>query len=431
MKMVLFLMLAMPVFAADSDAWWPTWRGVDGSGQVKNAKLPVKWDDTTNIKWMTKIPGHGLATPVIWGDKLFVLTAIPTEKETGNPTVEERSWMTAVSPDKFQKFDIIALDRNNGKVIWQKTAIEDAPHEGYHSDASWASGSPVTDGKYLLAHFGSRGLFAYDLDGNYKWKVDLGDMVTSYGFGEGSSPVIHGDRVIVNWDHEGDSFIVALDLHTGKELWRKDRDEPTSWSTPAIVEYGGKTQVIVSATNKVRAYDIKDGSVIWSCSGMTRNTIPSPIVRDGMVYLSSGFRGNALMAIDLAKANGDITDTGAVVWKFDRDTPYVPGMLLYENSLYFIKSNNAILSSFDIKTGKANYGPVRLDGVKGVYASPIGADGKIYILGRAGATVVLEHGKEFKVLSVNKIDDRFDASPAVAGNNLYLRGHKGVYCIAE
>ena len=431
MKILLFLMLAMPAFAADSDAWWPAWRGPDGSGAVHEAKLPVKWDDKTNIKWMTEIPGHGLATPVIWGDKLFVLTAIPTDKDTGFSGSSGRAWMKPVSPDKFQKFDVIALNRKDGSIIWRKTAIEDAPHETYHGDASWASGSPVTDGKYLLAYFGSRGLFAYDLDGNFKWKVDLGDMTTRNGFGEGSSPVIHRDRVIVNWDHEGDSFIVTLDLATGKELWRKERDEPTSWSTPAIVEYGGKTQVIVSATNKIRAYDLKDGSVIWSCGGMTMNTIPSPIVRDNMVYVSSGFRGNALMAIDLTKADGDITDSDAVVWKFDRDTPYVPGMLLYKDSLYFIKSNNAILSNFDIKTGKANYGPVRLEDMKGVYASPIGADGKIYIVGRAGATTVLEHGKEYKVLSVNKIDDRFDASPAVAGNNLYLRGHKGVYCIGE
>ena len=431
MKFILMLMLALPAFAADSDAWWPTWRGLDGSGAVPEAKLPVTWDETTNIKWKREIPGYGLATPVIWGDKLFVLTAVETNKTVDYQGEKPAEWTKAVTPDKVQKFDVLALNRKDGSILWQQTAIEQAPHESYHGDASWASGSPVTDGRYLLAYFGSRGLFAYDLDGNFKWQIDLGDMTTRNGFGEGSSPAIHGDHVIVNWDHEGDSFIVALDLHTGKEVWRKERDEPTSWTTPAIVEHGGKTQVIVSATNKIRAYDLKDGSVIWSCGGMTLNAIPSPIVRDGMVYVSSGFRGSSLLAINLDKAKGDITESEAVVWQFDRDTPYVPGMLLYGDNLYFLKSNKPIVSCFDIKTGKAHYGPERLQGMTGIYASPIGADGKVYFVGRAGTTSVIEHGPEFKILAVNKLDDRFDASPAIAGNELYLRGHKAIYCIAQ
>jgi outer membrane protein assembly factor BamB len=305
------------------------------------------------------------------------------------------------------------------------------PHETTHGDASWASASPVTDGRHLIASFGSAGIFCYDLAGNLQWQVDLGDMRTRNGFGEGSSPAIHGDTVVVNWDHEGPSFIVALDKNSGEVKWRVERDEPTSWSTPVFAEVNGGTQVIVSATNKIRAYDLATGEVLWTCGGMTLNTIPSPIVDGQTVYASSGFRGNALLAIDLGAAKGDITDGKAVRWRFDRDTPYVPSMLLYGERLYFIKHNKGILSCFNTRSGEAVYGPERLDDLKGVYASPVGAGGHVYIVGRAGNTVVLRDGNSFDVVAVNQLDDRFDASPAIVGDTLYLRGHKHLYSIGK
>jgi outer membrane protein assembly factor BamB len=235
---------------------------------------------------------------------------------------------------------------------------------------------------------------------------------------------------VVNWDHEGESFIAALDKRTGKERWRVPRDEKTSWSTPLIVENGGRAQVITSATSRVRSYDLATGELIWQASGMTANAIPTPVYADGLVFLTSGFRGNALMAVKLAEARGDITNSPAVVWRYDRDTPYVPSPLLYGEELYFLKSNNGILSAFEAKTGKKLYGEQRLEGVPNVYASPVGAGGRIYVAGRDGGVAVVQQGPEFKLLALNRLDDGFDASPVPVDDELYLRGRKYLYRIS-
>ncbi|MBI1927213.1 PQQ-like beta-propeller repeat protein [Candidatus Poribacteria bacterium] len=334
-------------------------------------------------------------------------------------------------PTQIHKFDLLAIDRRNGSILWQRTAREELPHEGTHLTRSWASHSPVTDGEHVYAYFGSRGLYCFDMQGNLKWEKDLGNMAIKMGFGEGSSPALYGEVVIVNWDHEGDSFITALDKKTGEERWRVERDERTSWSTPIVVEHNGRGQVITSATHRIRSYDLATGNLLWECGGMTDNTIPSPVTADGMVYVTSGFRGNALQAIRLAAASGDITGSEAIVWEYNRDTPYVPSPLLYGDALYFLKSNNGILSCFNAKTGEAYYGPQRLDGIREVYASPVGASNRVYIADRDGATLVIQHGPEFKVLAQNVLDDGFDASPAIVGNEIYLRGRKYLYCIAS
>ena len=254
---------------------------------------------------------------------------------------------------------------------------------------------------------------------------------TRRGFGEGSSPTLYGDTIVINWDHEGTSFIMALDTRTGEELWKVDRDEITSWATPIVVEQDGKPQVIANATNRTRGYDLATGEVIWECGGMTLNTIPSPVAANGMVYVTSGFRGNALQAIRLAEARGDITDSEAVVWQHDRDTPYVPSPLLYGDTLYFLKHNSSILSCFNSETGQAYYGRQRLQGITEIYASPVGASNRVYLAGRDGTTLVIKHGPTFEVLAQNVLDDGFDASPAIVDKEIYLRGRKYLYCIAS
>jgi outer membrane protein assembly factor BamB len=338
--------------------------------------------------------------------------------------------MRAVHPVE-QRFVVMALNRRDGSVAWERTAVEAVPHEGTHRDGTWASASPVTDGAAVYAQFGSQGLFAYSLDGELLWQRDLGDMSTRNGFGEGASPAVHGDKLIVNWDHEGDSFIVALDKKTGKTVWQKSRDEITSWSTPLVVEAGERPQVVVAATGKSRAYDLATGEVVWEAAGMTVNVVPTPVYGHGMVYLTSGFRGSALQAVRVAEAKGEVTAGEAVAWTHDRDTPYVPSPLLYGDQLYFLKVNSGILSCLDAKTGKIHFNEQRLEGVRNVYASPVGADGRVYLVGREGTTVVLEHGPEYKVLAQNTLDEGFDASPAVAGEELYLRGSQHLYCLAE
>jgi outer membrane protein assembly factor BamB len=235
--------------------------------------------------------------------------------------------------------------------------------------------------------------------------------------------------VVVNWDHEGEDFIAAFDKRTGKELWRNKREEATTWSTPLIVVHGGTTQAVVNATTRIRSYELHTGKQVWEAGGMTQNVIPTPVTGFDMVYALSGFRGNALLAIKLGKT-GDLTDTDAIAWKHSKSTPYVPSPLLYGERLYFVGGNNAMLSCFNAKTGQAYYEAERLEGMSGVYASPIGASGRVYLPGRDGSVAVLKDSDKFEVLAMNKLDDKFDASAAAVGNQLFLRGHKFLYCIA-
>jgi len=224
---------------------------------------------------------------------------------------------------------------------------------------------------------------------------------------------------------------VALDAVTGDEVWRQERDEGTSWNTPLIVEHNGRAQVVVNATNRIRSYDLADGSLLWECSGMTRGAIPTPVHADGVVYVMSGFQGAALVAIDLDAAEGDVTNSDAVLWTKDRDTPYVPSPLLYEDALYYVKGNDGIFSAIHRATGDPLYAPQRLEGIGNLYSSPVAADGRVYLSDRDGATIVLATGDEFTVLATNVLDDGFSATPALVDDEIYLRGHRYLYCIAE
>ena len=422
---------------ADPDQNWPQWRGPRMTGVAPQGNPPVEWSDSKNIKWKIEIPGKGSASPIVWGDRIFVLTAIPTEKKVPAAAAPEPAapgkrgrGPRGIQPDAVQQFAVIAVNRKDGKILWQKVVREELPHEGTHPTGTWASNSAVTDGEHVYAFFGSRGLYALDMNGNLKWEKDFGDMTIRLGFGEGASPAVHGDKIVVTWDHEGDSFIVALDKRSGKEAWRVPRDEGTAWTTPLIVEANGATQVITSATRKVRSYDLATGKLLWETAGMTANAIPTPVTDGKIVYLTSGFRGNALMAVNLDAAKGNLASTEAVLWKFDRDTPYVPSPLLYDGKLYFMKTNSAIVSCFDAATGKPLYGPERIEGMTDVYASPVGAAGRVYVFGRDGVGTVLAHGPEFKVLAQSKLDDGFDASPAIVGNEMYIRGRNHLYRIS-
>jgi outer membrane protein assembly factor BamB len=450
--------------AADQN--WPHWRGPLGIGVAPSANPPVTWSETSNVKWKVKIPGRGSATPIIWDNQVFVQTAVPTGKKVEppaeqaapqspapDPAAQEQSGQTGQpgqagqpgrrrggggggfgrgeKPTEFHQFVLQCLDRQTGKVLWQQAAREEVPHEGHHrSDGTFASSSPVTDGQHIFAYFGSRGLHCYDMAGKQQWSQDFGDMRVANTFGEGSSPTLYKDTLVINWDHEGDDFIVALDKRTGKELWRQSRDERTSWSTPLIVEHEGKPQVVVNATGKIRSYDLANGKLIWECAGLTPNAIPSPVFGNGIVYCTSGFRGSALLAIRLGRT-GDLTDSDAIVWKHNKSTPYVPSPLLYSDKLYFFASNNEMLSCFDAKSGQALIDAERLEGIKGVYASPVGAGGRVYLVGRNGGTVVVKPSDKLEVLATNQLEERFDASPAVVGNELFLRGREYLYCLAQ
>jgi outer membrane protein assembly factor BamB len=405
--------------AGPGDKFWPSWRGPSNAGVSATAQPPTEWSESKNVRWKIDVPGRGAGTPIVWGDRVYISTAVPADPAAGATAVH--------------KFIVMAINRKDGKVAWQQTAREEAPHEGTHREfGTMASPSLVTDGEMLIASFESRGFFAYDMNGKLLWTVDLGDKRMRNQFGEGTSPALYKDRLFVVWDHQGESFIAALDRKTGKELWKVARQEIDSWATPLVVETATGAQVVTGAMNKVRSYDAATGNLVWETGGLTMNPIPSPVSADGLVILMAGFRGNALKAIRYADAKGDITGTPAVVWTLDRDTPYVPSPLLYDGILYFLKSNNALLSAFDAKTGTPHYQAQRIAGISAqVFASPVGAAGRIYVLAQDGTTAVLKHGKTLEPIATNKLDDKFDASPALVDREIYLRGYKRLYCIAR
>lgn len=421
---------------------WHHWRGPHTNGTAVNANPPLTWSESENIRWKVPIPGLGHATPIIWEDKIFIQTAIEVEMpekestEEVEPPEEEdtgrrrgrRGRSRTIPP---YKFEILALNRSDGSTAWQKTLKETVPHEGMHNDSSFASNSPVTDGEYIYSYFGSRGLYCLDMKGNIKWEKELGMMRKAGTFGEGSCPIIHGNAIIILQDHEGQSFITALDKRTGDEIWKELRDERTTWTSPIVVDYNGKSQVVVPATNRTRSYDLTNGEVIWECSGMTRNVIPSPLYRDGHVYIISGFRGSSLQAIDLKHAAGEITGTEAVIWEYNRDTPYVPSPSLSGDIIYFLKGNTGILTAIDRNTGEVHYGPERLNGISSVYSSIACTEDRVYIASRNGNVSVLKSGPALEILAQNKLDDSFNASPVIIGSELYLRGTQHLYCIAE
>jgi len=411
---------------------WPQWRGPLANGVAPLASPPIRWSETNNIRWKIALPGKGHSSPIVYGDSVYLLAAAPVGPEQ-KPVFDNAPGVHDSVPVTHRHlFVALAVNRSDGKVLWQKTLREEWPHEGGHVTGSLASNSPVTDGEHLYVFFGSRGLYCLDLKGEIAWQKDLGQMHTLHSHGEGSSPVLHRDTLIVCWDHEADSFLYAFDKHTGKQLWKTARDEKTSWSTPLVVEHEGKLQVIVSATKRVRGYDLATGKQLWECAGLSDNVVSSPVYFQGLVIAGNSYYQQAMLAIRLAGAKGDITGTDRVAWKLDRLTPYVSSPLLYDDTLYFIRHNQNILSRLEPKSGKPRGEPLRLEGINDfIFSSPVGAAGRIYITGRDGTTVVLRHDRENAGIAVNHLDDSFSASAALAGRELFLRGERFLYRIEE
>lgn len=416
-----------------AEASWPQWRGPLATGEGPNADPPIEWDAETgkNVAWKTAIPGKGHSTPVIWGDRIFLTTAIPVGEPLKEPKYSGRPGAHDNLPITHrQRFAVICLDRNSGEILWQETVREGLPHEGGHDSGSLASASPITDGERVYAFFGSQGLFALDAEnGEVRWKTDFGRMHTKHGHGEGSSPILNSGILAVTWDHEAESFVAAFEAETGKEIWRAERNEVTSWATPIVVEHDGKRQLIVPGTTALRAYDLESGEVIWECGGLSNNVVASPIAADGIVVAGSSYEKQAMLAIRLDGAKGDITGTENVLWRRIRRTPYVPSPLLYDGSVFFFAHYQPILTRVDLKTGEETAGPFRLEGMQSLYASPVAASGRIYLTDLAGNTLVLTLDPEPKILGVNVLGEGVSASAAMVGGQLFLRGERHLYCL--
>lgn len=410
---------------------WPSWRGPLGTGVAPQAQPPTAWGERKNVRWKTPLPGHGHSTPVVWGDQVYVTAAIPVGEELIPPRHDNAPGSHDNLPIRHQQqFVVMSVNRQSGKIDWQQTVHEEIPSEGGHTTGSLASHSPVTDGEVVIAFFGSHGLFALDSSGTILWQKDFGQMHSKHGHGESSSPALHGNTVVVNWDHEGESFLAAFDRRTGKEIWKKDRDEVTSWSSPVIVVDEGRPQVIVSGTNFIRGYDLATGEVIWRCRGLSNNIVASPVIDGGIGYFANSYNTRNLLAIRFAGAKGDLTGSERVLWTRRRGTPYVPSPLLYEGVLYFLGHYQNVLTRIDAESNTDQPGPMRLHAIRDVYASPVGADGRVYIMGRDGTTVVLSHADKPKVLAVNRIADTVSASLALVDDEIFVRGENALYCIA-
>ncbi len=432
------------------ESYWPYWRGPAADGMAAG-DAPLHWSDTQNVKWKADVPGRGSSSPVIWGDQIFVTTAIPTGAA---PKTEPKQATPAAPAPKFgrsmgfggpppveQDFVVICLDRKTGKELWRRTAVTATPHESHHAQyGSFASNSPVTDGKHIYAFFGSRGIYCYDMKGELVWKKDFNvKMRMRMQFGEGMAPVLSGDRLILVFDHEGDqtatpatsSFMVVLDKNSGKEIWRADRDEKTNWSAPLVVDFKGKKQIIVSATKRVRSYDFETGKETWQCGGLGENPIPQPVRQDDLIFAMTGYgRSPKLMTIRLGR-EGDLTDTDAVVWSQTKGNSYTPSPVIYDNKFYAL-TDDAKFSCYNARTGEPYYHQTRIPNAANFKSSPVGANGKLYMADESGNIFVLRMGEKFEVLATNAMpNEMFIATPAIVGGEIFLRSMNRLYCIHE
>jgi outer membrane protein assembly factor BamB len=429
-----FLLLVMEIVCLPSPIHsedWVQWRGPTADGNAgEKARPPLIWDTKTNVAWVANLPGEGSATPIVVKDQVFVVSAEKTERKSLTTVIAHESAKTA--PDEFfYRFIVTSIDRASGKTRWQKVATEQVPHEGRHATNTYAAGSPTSDGERLYVSFGSRGIFCYSLTGELIWETDLGDMRTRFGWGEAVTPVLANDYLIVNWDQEEGSFIVALDKRTGKTVWKRERPgEVSSWNTPLVTEHDGQSLVVVNGTGRVRAYEAKSGEVRWECGGQTTNAIPSPVRYQDTVICMSGYRGAFACAIPL-DVKGDITDKGILRWQHNQGTPYVPSPIVSGERLLFTGGNTDVLSCINVKSGKPLSDRRRLQDVKSFYASPMFAHGNFYFTSREGTTVVLKDNDKLDVVAVNRLDDAIDASPVAVDNQLFLRSWTKLYCLQE
>lgn len=402
--------LVFALVATTASADWLNWRGPTQSGSAApNAQPPLTWSEEENVAWKIDLPGEGSSTPLVTDDQIIVLSSEPGEGDQ-------------------VRFLLGSYSRADGSKNWQSVATEATPHEGMHDTNTMASWSPVSDGKHIFAYYGSWGVYCFDLNGEKVWSKELSPMTMRAGFGEGSSPGLHGDNLILQRDHGGSSEVVVLDKTNGDERWRVERDEPTNWGTLLVTEHGGKALVITTGENFVRCYDLADGAELWRCGGQTMRPVATPVRHGDSVIVASGFRGSYLCSIPLGQT-GDLTER--VNWFYDGGTPDIPSPLLSDGRLYFFQGKNGILSCVDASDGTQHYFRERLDGVGTIYASPTAAGGHIYITARDGSTTVIKDGPILEVVAQNQLDATTDATPVAVGKDLYIRARTALYCLRK
>jgi outer membrane protein assembly factor BamB len=418
---------------------WAQWRGPESQGISNERGLPATWDEKTNIRWKAAIAGRGFSQPIIWGNRIFLTTDVegaaePTGYKPPKRIIDGQEFVHPdwTGTDKIHTFKTICLDRETGKTLWEQTSYEGKVYDYRHKRGNYAAPSPVTDGRLVYTYFGSEGVYCYDFKGKLIWKKSLGNIGT-IGMGVGTSPVIYENLLIILADQEfdgTDSFMVALDRKTGREVWRVKRPVQSSWATPVIVRTAERVELVTSGNEWLISYDPATGREYWRASGLKSHAIATPLVGHGLVIFSSGFPSKAIIAVKPGGA-GNIDGTDRIVWKYNKGTAYVPSPILYGDYVYLM-SDAGIMTCLEAKTGKVVYEGGRVPVATKFYgASPVAFDGKILLTSDNGETFVIKAGPKHEVLGTNIIDEPVRTSIAIAGGRLFLRGEKHLYCIGS
>jgi outer membrane protein assembly factor BamB len=414
---------------------WPQWRGPDSLGVSQEKDLTLEWSVTQKIHWKTPIPGRGHSSPVVWGQRVFVTTAIEGPVLPGAKAVmhmaggKEFDHQDSVGADRLHTMKVFCLDLETGQVLWERTAYEGNVFDNRHRKNTYASPTPITDGHYVYAYFGSEGLYAYDFSGKRIWKASLGGIATM-GMGVASSPTLWQDLVFLQCDQDNGeaSFLAAVNRKTGREVWRVRRTTLESWTSPVLAKVGQRTELIVNARELVVGYDPANGKELWRVKGVGANPVPTPVIGHGLAFFAAGAGDKRSMAVRLG-ATGDLTDTDKVVWKYNKGTAHIASPILYKDYLYLM-TDTGLMTCLDAKTGEVRYEGERVPIPATFTASPVAVDGKILITSEDGDTYVVQAGPKHKILRSNPIGESVYASIAVAQGKILIRGEKNLYCMS-
>ena len=438
MRRLIFCALSVLLLssAAPGQDNWPQFRGPAASGVGANSGLPDTWSTTDHVAWKTPIPGRGWSSPIVWGNRIFVTTAI---KEGGEPEPVKKGLYLGgdrPAPSDVHRWMVYCLDLDTGKVVWEKEVHRGVPQHGYHLKNSPASETPVTDGERVYAYFGNVGMFCFDFEGKLLWSKRWESVPTRFGWGTAASPVLHGNRIYVLNDNDKQSFLVALDARTGEQVWRVERDEKSNWATPFVWENAKRTEIITPGTGRVRSYGL-DGQRLWELGGMSPITIPTPLAAHGLLYVTSGYVGDRrkpLFAIrpgaagDISLEEGRVSNE-YVAWCQKEAGPYNPSPIVYGDYLYVLY-DMGLLACYNAKTGEEVYGKRRIEAkARAFTASPWAYGGKIFCLSEDGDTFVIRAGPEFELLGKNSLGELCMATPAIVRGGLIIRTESHVFRI--
>jgi outer membrane protein assembly factor BamB len=442
-QLLLSLLAMVSAGAASGSGNWPSFRGDHAAGVADGQDLPDQWSGETgqNIRWKVRIPGLAHSSPIIWGDRIYVTTAVSSR---GEATFKHGLYGEGDASDdrSAHRWRLYCLNRNTGNTIWERTAYEGPPREKRHVKSTYANSTPATDGAHVVALFGSQGLFCFDVNGKLLWKQDLGVLdvgaydAPDYEWGTASSPIIYRNRVIVQCDTQKEDFLAAFDIQTGQPAWKTPREELPSWGTPNVMPGPGHAELITNGSNFIRGYDPESGRELWRLGGSSKITAPTPVFADGLIVVASGRRPEAPIFVVRAGASGDVslpegqTSNGKVAWSLQKRGPYMPTPLIYRGSLYIL-ANQGILDCYELQSGKEIYRKRIEHKGGGFSASPVAADGKIYLSGEDGDIFVIMAGAAGEVLASNAMGERLMATPALAGGRMFVRGEHHLFAVGR